>query len=80
VLVLAPEEVLLWDAEHNLATAEWRITCQLEHLEQLRREGASTRAAEAVLEALRLGRDAWEARRSEILDSMHPIAGRSSAA
>ena len=77
---LAAEERLLWDAEHHLAAAEWRIICQLEHLEQMRLEGASIRAAEAVLEALTCGRDAWDARRSDLLDKVHPVAALSSAA
>jgi hypothetical protein len=67
MLVLAADEVLLRDAEHHVAAAEWRIICQLEHLGEMRRAGASTRTAEAVLDALGRGRDAWEARRSEIL-------------
>ena len=71
---------LLWDSEHHLASAEWRIMCQLEHLEQMQLEGASTRAAEAVLEALRCGRDAWAARRSALLDTVNPVAVLSSAA
>ena len=79
-LALAAEERLLRDAEHHLAAAEWRIICQLEHLEQMQLEGASTRAAEAVLEALRCGRDAWDARRSELLDTVSPVAALSSAA
>jgi hypothetical protein len=63
----AASEILLRDAEHHIAAAEWRIFCQLEHLEQVTGEGTSTRSAEAVLTALRCGRDAWEARRLEIL-------------
>ena len=80
MLALAADEVMLWDAEHQVTEAEWRILCQLEHLEQVRRQGASTRAAEAVLEALRCGRDAWVARRVEILSEMRPWAALSSAA
>jgi hypothetical protein len=64
---------LLQDAEHHVAAAEWRITCQLEYLAQLQREGGSTRAAEAVLDALKQGRDAWDARRAEILGRMGSV-------
>ncbi len=79
-LALVPGDCLLRDAEHHLAAVEWRIICQLEHLEQMQLDGASTRAAEAVLEALRCGRDAWDARRSELLDKVNPEAALSSAA
>ena len=72
MLDLAVGEILLRDAECHLAAAEWRIICQLEHLDQMRRKGVSSRSAEAVLDALRHGRDAWEARRSEILGHMCP--------
>jgi hypothetical protein len=71
---------LLRDAEHHLALTEWRITCQQEHLEDLRCVGASTRAAEAVLEALRFGRDAWERRRRDLLGSLQDYGALSSAA
>ena len=77
MLAFAPDLALLdllRDAEHHVAAGEWRILCQLEHLEQLQRDGVSTRAAEAVLEALTLGRDAWDARRSAILGRMCPVA------
>ncbi len=80
MLALADDEALLWDAEHHLAAAEWRIICQLEHLEQMRRDGASTAAAEAVLDALRRGRDAWDARRSELLGRVYPAGSLTSAA
>ncbi len=80
MLGLIAAETLLSDAEYHVAVAEWRIVCQLEHLEQMRREGASTWAAEAVLEALKLGRDAWDGRRSEILSGMGLVARLSSAA
>ncbi len=74
MLSLTAVEVLLRDAEHHIAAAEWRIVCQLEHLEQVRRDGASTAAAEAVLDALRRGRDAWDARRSELLGREYRVA------
>lgn len=80
MLALTADEVLLREAEHHVAAAEWRIMCQLEHLEQMRHEGARTGLAEAVLDALRRGRDAWDVRRSAILSRMHPAARLSSAA
>lgn len=80
MLDLASDAAQLWDAEHHLAVAKWRIVCQLEHLEQVRRDGACTQAAEAVLEALRCGRNAWDARRLEILGRMRPRTTVPSAA
>ena len=70
MLDLAAGQILLRDAECHLDAAEWRIICQLEHLEQMKREMAGTQSAEAVLEALRCGRDAWQAHRSEIFGRM----------
>lgn len=80
MLAIAAEEILLQNAEHHVTAAEWRILCQLQQLEQMRRDGVSTRAAEAVLETLRCGRDAWTAHRSKIINRMRPVAQRASAA
>ncbi len=80
MLDLSTLEFLLRDAEHYIAAAEWRITCQIEHLDRIAREGKSTLSAEGVLAALKGGRDAWEMRRLEILDHLRVIGTSSSAA
>jgi hypothetical protein len=73
-------EPLLWDAEYHVTLADWRIFCQFERIERMRSEGASTRAAEEGLRALKLGRDAWDARRLEILSTIHLVTAMSTAA
>ncbi len=78
--VAQPYEALLWDAEYHVALADWRIVCQLERIERMRSEGASTRSAEEGLQALKLGRDAWDARRLEILSTIHLVTAMPAAA
>lgn len=80
MLDFAAEHARLLDAEHHVAVAEWRITCQRERIDQLRLEGTNIHAAVAILKALECGRDAWGLRRSEILIRMGYQAMQSAAA